>query len=218
MARYEHQQQLFEALDTIYPVLHTLVGDRFFTLLVGQYATQSGEEFNAPHTARFGSRFGQLLLKQYIDHPELDKFAVLAELARMEWLCHDVSHPAETGPAVSPEISEAPDGGPDISCLQANPGLRMMYSYSPLLNIWQAYCAGRMDRISSDGGHQWLCIFHDSTLAQSEVQIEALEEPEAAILGAVLKGCSPAEIDALPAETKHCLPTLIKRHWLDCVC
>lgn len=212
-----NRDKICNALDSIYPVLHTLVGDQFFTLLAGQYGAQDDAGIADIGSPRFGDRFGLLLLKQYADHPELDKLAVLAELARMEWLCHDVSHPTETEPAVSPEISEVPEGGPDISCLQANPGLRMMYSCSPLLNIWQAYCAGRMDRIPSDGGHQWLCIFHDRSLV-SEVQIEALKESEATILGAVLKGCSPAEIDALPAETKHCLPTLIKRHWLDCVC
>lgn len=213
-----NRDEICNALDSIYPVLHTLVGDQFFTLLAGQYGAQDDAGIADIGSPRFGDRFGLLLLKQYADHPELDKLAVLAELARLEWLCHDASSkpdPEQTANHCADALSYC---ALDTQCIHASPGLRMMYSHWPLINIWHAYCANRMDKISPAGGQQWLCIFHDHDSTQSETQVEVLEESEATLLGAVLKGYTPNEINTLSPASIHCLPTLIERHWLDCSC
>lgn len=202
------KQLCYDALAATYPILHRLVGTPFFALLVTEYCAQSDEDYPNSDSIDFGCRFGQLLLRQYAAHPELDKLAVLAELARMEWLRHDAAHVS----TLPPDCVGAEQVSENTIC--ASPGLRMMYSFCPLINIWRAYCANRMETISQAGGHQWLCIFHDHNATRPETQIEALGDSEAKILGAVLKGYTLSEIRALTPGSTQCLTKLLKRHWL----
>lgn len=213
-SQFCHAPSPQQILDTIYPMVHQLIGDPFFDVLSERYCTEFIEYPVDPE--QFGDRFGHLLLQQYLTHPELDKLAILPELARLEWLLHDsaLSEDHEHLDIHALAALEAQQQA-DI-CFHACPSLRMMYSRWPLLNVWLAFHSGKMEQIPLEGGEQWLVIYRPYENDASGVMVEPLTDPMAELLGAILKGYKLSELAKLGVDLNRYLPLIVKKHWLDC--
>lgn len=196
----------------LYPMVHELVGDTYFHLLSETYANYYIEG-NSPE--QFGDRFGLLLLKHYIEHPELDKLGVLPEVARLEWLLHDSEMSADIYVLNTAQLDTVPVEAQPQICFHACPSIRLMYSRWPLHQIWQAFQRGDMSHLSREGGEEWLCIYQEHTHQQDRVTVENLNDSMALLLGAILKGYTLEQLCQLDLDVQRYLPLLVQKHWLD---
>ena len=216
---FQHQTDsalTHDALQKLYPMVHRIVGDNYFDLLSQRYSNlYENEAALQADPEHFGHRFGQLLLKHYMEHPDLDKLAVLPELARLEWLLHDSEGANDCYQLNTAQLDTvSPEAQPRI-CFHACPSVRLMYSRWPLLSVWQAYQQDDMDHLSPEGGEQWLCIYQQHKNGKDTVVVEALSEPMAQLMGAILKGYSMAQLANIGVDLSHYLPILVKKQWLD---
>ena len=199
-------------LIALYPMVYELVGDAYFHMLAEHYRAHYAAT-TPPEL--FGDRFGQLLLKHYMSHPELDKLAVLPELARLEWLMHDSEGSDDEYVLDTAQLDTvSPEEQPQI-CFHACPSIRLMYSRWPLFSIWMAHQRGKMDHLSDEGGEEWLCIHQQHEHGQHPVVVEALSEPMAQLLGAILKGYTMGQLSQMNLDLRQYLPLLVRKHWLD---
>lgn len=196
----------------LYPMVHELVGDTYFHLLSDTYANHY-DESESPE--QFGDRFGLLLLKHCIEHPELDTLAVLPEVARLEWLMHDSEMSEDIYVLNAAQLDTVPVEAQPQICFHACPSIRLMYSRWPLHEIWQAYQRGNMHHLSRDGGEEWLCIYQEHLHHQDSVTVETLNESMAQLLGAILKGYTLEQLCQLDLDVQRYLPILVQKHWLD---
>ena len=197
---------------SLYPIVHELVGDAYFHLLSDTYASNYNEDSSPEH---FGDRFGLLLLKHYIEHPELDKLAVLPEVARLEWLMHDSEMSKDIYVLNAAQLDTVPVEAQSKICFHACPSIRLMYSRWPLYGIWRAFQRGDMSHLSRDGGEQWLCIYQEHLNQQHKVTVETLNDPTAQLLGGILKGYTLEQLCRLDLDVQRYLPVLVQKHWLD---
>lgn len=118
-----------QALRITYPVLHRLIGDRYFRVFVRgymkRYPSTNGDLFS------YGRHFPFFLL-------QLESPRVLVELAHLEWACHEVYQAADI-PLPSQEwVKTIASVDPSSVTFFLNPALRLLRCSMPVHRVWQA--------------------------------------------------------------------------------
>jgi hypothetical protein len=175
------------ALADVYPVVQRLVGEKFFAQLARRYMRAHPSRSGNLHD--FGSQLTGFItsLSASIGLP------YLADVAALEWACHEAFHAAEAAPLdvsrlIDPENAKAP----------LHPATRLVASRYPVLAIWQANQADEPGLVDLDAGADWLVVL------RRELQVEILRSTpgEFSLLAALRNGTALGEAceAALAAE------------------
>jgi len=118
-----------QALTITYPVLHRLIGGHYFGVFargyLKRYPSTSGDLF------AYGQHF-PLFLRQ-LESPRL-----LIELARLEWVCHEL-HQAADSPLPSQELVKTlATVDPSSVTFRLNPAVRLLRYALPVHRVWHA--------------------------------------------------------------------------------
>ncbi len=153
--RNNHISSLAEALRAVYPVLHRLVGDEFFTHLAASYV-------NA-HPSRSGDlhEFGAQVPEFVATFPRLAALPYSRDVAVLEWSYHEVFHAADHVPLDLTRLpSVAPQRYGELK-FKLHPASRLLETPYPVLRLWQVnqpdYCGGLQVDLRS-GGDRMLVI------------------------------------------------------------
>lgn len=116
-------------LQVTYPVLHRFVGERYFGILARGYGKVH------PSTSGDLFPYGRHL-PTFLD--ALQVSPLLAELARLEWACHEV-HQAADGPWLSKDqILTVASADPSRVTVHIHAAVRMMRFPFPVHRVWLA--------------------------------------------------------------------------------
>lgn len=178
-----------EALAAVYPVIKRLVGDDFFAMLAEAY------RHHDPRTNANVHGYGVALAEFLEDFPPAQKLVYLPDVARLEWVYHEVFHAsanAEAGMGVN--ASEMNDD----AVLTPHPALRWMESRYPVLEIWQQNRRGQdeIEEVDLGGGGDQLLIYRTDV----DVEIVRLGASEYALVTALAGGVPVGEVFAAYAD------------------
>jgi len=128
--RNNFNEGLGDALEAVYPVVARLVGDRYFR--------QLSRGFTAAHPLRAGSLhdFGREFSDHVAQQPELTGLPYLADVARLEWACHEVYHEADHEAFAPVRLTQVPPEDQLQLRLRLAPATRLIASRYPVLRIW----------------------------------------------------------------------------------
>lgn len=183
-------ESLTAALAAVFPVVAQLVGEPFFR--------QLARGFIAAHPPRaanlhgFGREFAACVAQQAGQLP------YLADVASLEWACHEVYHEAEHEPLAPTRLAEVPPSLQLRVRLQPAPAARLIASRYPVLRIWQSHqssAQGDAPISLDDGGVRLLVARRDG-----DIEFRLLGDAEdhwlrALTAGATLAAATAAALD-----------------------
>lgn len=112
-----------------YPVLHRFVGERYFTMLTRGYdrrhPSTSGDLYP------YGRHFSAFLQALPVD-------PVLWELARLEWVCHEIHQAADSVPVALDRLQAVAQVDPARVTVRFHPATRFLSFPFPIHRVWQA--------------------------------------------------------------------------------
>ncbi|MEQ1656563.1 MAG: DNA-binding domain-containing protein [Nitrospira sp.] len=118
-----------QVLRITYPVLHRFVGDSYFDVLargyIKKYPSTSGDLF------LYGRHLSALLQR-------LDASALLVELARLEWACHEVYQAADSSPLSPDRLQAMGLADPSRVTIQFHQTVRFLSFPVPVHRVWLA--------------------------------------------------------------------------------
>lgn len=118
-----------QVLAVTYPVLRRLVGQRYFDLLargyLKNYPSTSGDLFS------YGRHLPVWLLALQV--PRL-----LVELARLEWVCHEVHQAADAPPLSQGQLDAIASADPSRAILGLSQAARLLRFSLPVHHVWLA--------------------------------------------------------------------------------
>ena len=205
-----HHLGLREALAAIYPVVARLLGAECFDLLarahVGTFPKTSGNVLD------YGEYFAD-----HIDATEaLAGLPYLADVARLEWLRHEVGRAADCDPERSlslASLAALDDAALAQLRLQHVPAARLYRSRFPVLQIWQSNQDAEPAPLTLDEGGV-KCLVRRAGL---DVRFDVLSDAQFAFLDALdaQSVCAAAEL-ALHADPQFDLAMTLARwqSWL----
>lgn len=121
------------SLKLVFPVLNALVGDAFFRMLAHAYGDA--------HPSREGdlARFGADLPKFIASLPVAADYPYFPDIARLEWLLHEVHGAPDTKPLSVHEVQTADPAEPDKWLLCLHPAAVPYTSEWRTASIWLAH-------------------------------------------------------------------------------
>ncbi|CAJ92924.1 Putative DNA-binding domain-containing protein [Cupriavidus necator] len=203
------RHNLCEALRAVFPVIERLVGEPFFDATAGRYIRA------CPSTSGDIQRFGKSFPDFLAQFGPAAGVRYLPDVARLEWLTHEVFHAADAEPLALKRLGALAEA--DAACLRLklNPACRLLASPFPVLHIWQANQPDHADaiEIDADSGGDWLLVRRSGFV----VEVQSLNVGEYAMLDALDGGAAlePAYQRALQAAPGFALADFIQRRILD---
>ncbi|MFZ1494933.1 MAG: DNA-binding domain-containing protein [Candidatus Competibacter denitrificans] len=198
---------LHDALAAVYPVVRRLVGQKFFQYAAAQYRIHHPSHSGDLHV--FGEHFPYFLETfESVAH-----LAYLPDVARLEWLFHDVADAARHPPLDLAALAEVPAERQGELQFQLHPAARLLKSAFPILHIWQINQdddAGDASVDLSEGGIQLLIIRRNNL----EIEFWPLENGEFTLLQALAdqQDFATACERAIAVQPTLDLPACFSRH------
>ena len=204
------------ALETIYPVCQTILGDETFRAIAGEFVT--ADAIGSYDLNRYGETFPRHL-RGLIEAGRLpDEFGYLEDLAGLECKYH-AAYYADADPAFDFERFEyrVHDGEPVY--LRPSTTLRLLATAYPIFEIWQLNraardeCAspGRCHSVKNINGKQYLLVYreYDSPV------VVAIGRRRYRLLEAFAQGKSlQTVIESVDRNVDELLPGLIANKWI----
>ena len=170
-----------EALRAIYPVVERLVGEGFFlyasNTYINQYPSSSGNLH--AYGVEFPSFLGAFEPAQGLKY--------LPDVAKMEWLYHEVYHERDTPPLDLGALSKIDPKDYGSLGFELNPASRLMHSIFPILDIWRVnqndYIGDQA--VDLESGGTYLLLMRSG----EEVEFHPLSETEYGMLIQMRHGC-----------------------------
>lgn len=187
-----HHVGLREALAAIYPVVARLLGAECFELLARNYVCTHAK--TSGNVLDYGEYFAD-----HIDATDdLAGLPYLADVARLEWLRHEVGRAADCDPERSvslPGLAALDDAALAQLRLRRVPAALLYRSRFPVLQIWQSNQFAEPTPLSLDEGGV-KCLVRRAGL---DVQFEVLSDAQFAFLDALdnYPVCAAAELALL---------------------
>ena len=183
---------LTDVLEAIHPVVAKLVGDGFFQYAAHEFIHRNPSRSGDLHD--FGSTFSGFLQ----EFPPAQQLPYLGDVARLEWLYHEVYHAAEQAPLDFEALARVPPDRYEDLCFDLHPAVRLLHSPYPLLRIWQTnqddYDGDQ--QVSLDAGATRLLI-----VRREEVEFHELPQGEFVLLEHLATGDRLATAAAAAAAT-----------------
>jgi len=181
-----------QVLSVTFPVLRRFVGPRHFDLLargyVKRYPSMSGDLF------AYGRHLPALLLELHV--PRL-----LAELARLEWTCHEVYQGADSLPLPHAQLDAIASANPSRVTFRLNATVRLLRCLLPVHRVWLALQPDAPTDIVVD-----LPLPEEETgilitRAKGEIRVAALADLDYRLLEAMAERKTVAEVEQMARET-----------------
>jgi hypothetical protein len=174
------------ALASTFPVVERLVGAAFFReaarSFVGAHPSVSGD------LNEYGEAFADFLEA----YPHAKSLPYLADVARLEWACHESDQAADARPFELASLAAVPaESYPRIRFV-LDPAVRLQRSRHPIEAIWSANQAGRDGTPDRESGP-------DSVMVRREhgsVLVTSVDPSEWEFLAAIAKGATLEEASA----------------------
>jgi len=177
-----------DALAATYPVVRRLVGDAFFRVLAQDYLrawpSRSGNLDN----------LGDALAAFVATYAPAAELAYLADVARLEWACHESALAAEAPALDAAALARVPAGRQGTLVLQLHPSVRRVESAHPVVAIWEANQPDRDGALAGEVAGECALAWRREGL----VHVRRAAPAEQAFLRAIAEG---APLDAAVAAT-----------------
>lgn len=174
---------LVGALRGAFPVLVRLLGDAFFREAAGRFARATPPE--SGDLNRFGAGFAAFLES----HEPAASMPWLADVARLEWACHEASLAAEAEPLDLAALAQVPDSSQDRLRFAIHPAVRVVRSAWPILAIWEANQPALDGTPDRDEGADIVLVWRESGVVRAAL----LAGREADCLDALAAGATLGE-------------------------
>jgi Putative DNA-binding domain len=150
-----------DALRSTYPAVHRLVGDEYFR--------QVAAAFQLEHPSPSGDLLhaGRLFSAHLGEHHGGDRYAYLADVARLEWLVQEALLAADQAPLDLQKMAGVAASAYDTLRFELHPTLRLFESRYPALRIWEANVGDEADTQTIDldsGGERLMVMRRDLQL------------------------------------------------------
>lgn len=194
------------AMADAYPVIQALTGETFFAATVGRY--MAGHPSTSPDLHVYGAGFAQFLSRF---EPARD-LPYLPDIARLEWAWHRAFHAADQSPQDLSQLAALSPAQQASLRLRLAPGLVVIRSVYPILEIWQANRSepGRAAAISLDQGGVQLIVSRPGTAPE----VHAVDAQTAQFLDRAAAGATLGELAATCPEATAGLAGLVQRAWI----
>lgn len=123
---------LRSALRGVYPVIERLVGEEFFGFATEHFIRDTPSPSGDIH--QFSHEFAEFLHA----FPPASGLPYLPDVARLEWLMHEIHYVPELPPLDLTALAALPAGTHDNLGFRLNPACRLVASIYPIDHIWQA--------------------------------------------------------------------------------
>lgn len=162
------------ALRAVYPVVARLTGELFFDQAADRYAR------NTPSLSGDLHHYGELFPDFLATYAPAEGLIYLADVARLEWLWHELFHAANSLSLDLLALARIPPADYDRLRFRLQSSCRLFHSPYPVLHIWEANLSGNnaVKEISLDEGSDNLMIYR----AGFEVRIARLSAGERAFV------------------------------------
>jgi hypothetical protein len=185
-----------------YPVVRRLLGDECFRACSLRFASETPP--NSPILGEYGGSFVIFLGNL----PELAALPYLADVARMEWACHEALHGADAT-VLTPEALEGiePDRVADL-VFRAHPTVRVLRSAYPVHSIWRTNMFDAQTRpIAADATGEAVLI----SRVNDEVSVVSLTSSSVLFADALFGGAAlgDAAVAAMEVDAAFALAPLL---------
>jgi len=123
---------LVEAMKAVFPAVHSLVGEAYFSAVARAYIDQHPPR--SPVLLRYGRRFGEFLDA----FPSASGVPYLGDVARLEWARINALHAPDAVPAGIEELARVPQEALGDARLTLHPSLGRVESRWPVVALWTA--------------------------------------------------------------------------------
>ena len=124
------RETLIQALQDIYPAVHSGLGERNFRLLARDYVDQF------PSQSSSLDDYGAFLSDFMLQHPALQEQRHMADVARVDWCWHRAFHAADT-PLPDPHRIKQALLNTETTLLQRASGAALVLSTHPCFDLWR---------------------------------------------------------------------------------
>ena len=182
-----------QVLTITYPVLHRLVGPRYFDVLargyLKRYPSISGDLF--PY-----GRYLPAFLS------ELQLSPLLIELARLEWVCHEAYQAADAPPLTSDQLDAIASTDPSQVTFQFHAAARLLSFPFPVHRVWLALQpeAPADEVVEQPLPEQETGVV--VTRGDGKVQVTPLARTDYLLLEAMSRGADAASVERMAIESK----------------
>lgn len=180
-----------QVLAVTYPVLRRLVGPRYFDILARGYLKRepstSGDLFG------YGRHLPAFL--ETVQAPLL-----LAELAKLEWVCHEVHQAADSPPLSLDHLQAMTALDPSRVTVRLHAAARLLRLSLPVHRVWLALQPEKPDHDAVDLPLQEEETPVIVTRAGGKVAVTPLAWPDYRLLEAMAGGKSLAEVERMAVE------------------
>ena len=169
---------LHGALAQAYPVVERLVGGAFFR--------EAAERYTRLHPSRSGDlhRYGDAFADFLATYPHARELPYIADVARLEWLCAESFHAADSGRFDFAALGALPERERVCVRLALQPAFRRMRSAYPIVAIWEANQSGRDGTPARATGADNAVVYREGF----EVRVESVDDISWRFLSAVAMG------------------------------
>lgn len=140
---------LGKTLAAAYPVILRLVGESFFKMAATEFIYQCPSTSGDLH--RFGREFAGFLN----GFPVAAELTYLPDIARLEWLCHEVFYEADHDSLDINSLARVPARRYNDLRFKLHPATRLLASSFPVHKIWEVnqpdYCGDQMVNLDMGG-------------------------------------------------------------------
>jgi hypothetical protein len=166
-------------------VVRRLVGDAFFAeAALGLARAQ-------PSTSGDLDEYGESFAAFLESYPHARALAYLADVARLEWACHESGRAADGAPLDAAALARVPAALHGQLRFDLHPAVRIVRSSHPIVSIWLANRPEADGTPESDAPEDALV-----TRRSGELRVQRLEAFDASLLEALASGCTLAEATA----------------------
>jgi hypothetical protein len=190
------------ALAAAYPVVRRLVGEAFFAAMARRYGAEHPSRSGDLHV--FGDAFDRFIAA----YAPARGLAYLADVARLEWACHECFHAADARFDAS-ALARVPASRRHEVRLRLHPAVRLLESPHPIVAIWEANQPGNDATPARAGGPDRALVRRDGV----EVRVRCLERAEWTLLRSLGLGATLEEaVEAMgAAEAQRALSAALAR-------
>jgi len=210
LIRYNYTQ----VLKVTYPVLYRFVGERYFGILVRGYLkvhpSTSGDLFP------YGRHLPAFL-------NELQVSPLLAELARLEWACHEAHQAADSPPLSGDQLRAIASVDPSRVTVRFHAAARLLCFPFPVHRVWLALQAeaptDEVVDLPLPDEETGVVV----TRGRGKVQVLPLNKPDYLLLEAMWRGVDLASVERMAIESEpefefaRFVADVLKRHVLTSV-
>jgi len=161
--RRNMQANLGNALAATYPVVNRLVGEAFFREAARQNVlanpSRSGD------LNEYGAAFADFLA----GYPHAKDLDYLADVARLEWACHESYHAADAAPFDASALASVPPEDYARLRFTLHPAVRLLASPHPVAEIWEANQPDRDGTLARGEGPDSVLVWRSGGIVRMRI-------------------------------------------------